>query len=56
MASGSRATSTPSKWIVPAVGRVIVAIICMSVVLPAPFGPSSPITPLPIERERSRTP
>src|SRR2546423_7234294 len=40
----------------PLVGRVIVAIICISVVLPAPFGPSSPITPDFTSSERSRTP
>ena len=53
---GSRATSMPSKRIRPEVGRVIVAIICMSVVLPAPFGPSSPRTPGPAERLSPRTP
>jgi hypothetical protein len=35
---------------------MIVAIICMSVVLPAPLGPSNPITPDFTSRERSRTP
>src|SRR5262245_17821832 len=34
----------------------MVAIICMSVVLPAPFGPSNPSTPEEIVKERSLTP
>jgi hypothetical protein len=40
----------------PLVGRVIVAIICINVVFPAPFGPSSPTTPDFTSSERSRTP
>ena len=38
------------------VGFVIVAIICMSVVFPAPFAPRSPITPPLDDSVRSRTP
>src|SRR5689334_20165320 len=48
--------SVSLKKICPAVGRVIVASICMSVVLPAPFGPSRPRTPPFSESESSRTP
>src|SRR5450432_1456834 len=36
----------PSKRIRPDVGFVIVAIICISVVFPAPFGPRSASTPV----------
>ena len=37
--------SWPSTWIDPAVGGITVESSRMSVVLPAPFGPSSPVTP-----------
>jgi hypothetical protein len=40
----------------PEVGRVMVAIICISVVLPAPFGPRSPSTPPLMSSETPRTP
>ena len=41
---GSWATSMPTTRSVPAVGRVSVAIVRMSVVLPAPFGPRTAST------------
>ena len=42
--------SWPSTWIDPALGGITVESSRMSVVLPAPFGPSSPVTPWPIDR------
>jgi hypothetical protein len=49
--SGCFTMSAPRKVIRPVLGRVTVAIICMSVVLPAPFGPSKPITPESAQRD-----
>ena len=40
--TGSLATSCPSTFTLPEVGRSRVVIILMVVVLPAPFGPSMP--------------
>lgn len=37
--------SIPSQDTVPAVGRVMVVMVFINVVLPAPFGPNRPITP-----------
>jgi hypothetical protein len=40
--SGRASMSSPPTWIVPLVGWRIPAIMRIVVVLPAPFGPSSP--------------
>src|SRR5262245_60838437 len=47
--------SVPWKDISPDVGLVMVAISCMSVVLPAPLGPSRPTTPAPTSSDTSAT-
>ena len=46
--SGLRQIGTPSSVTVPAEGGRNPLIIDRSVVLPAPFGPSSPVTPGPM--------
>src|SRR3954462_12627789 len=47
--------SAPFHNALPAVGAVIVARMDISVVLPAPFGPSRPSTPGASESEKSRS-
>src|SRR5215831_7992509 len=52
----SRVTSSPSRRMVPASGRMVPAIRSSSVVLPEPFGPIRPrISPAETESEKSLT-